>query len=146
MGARLMGQETLVTATRRGSLIKQVTAIKMCKFNFKGDRVTSDYLGQPGPVFDEVNDGVDGMLDFEIDDPDYFDLLVLLIERKQGLPQSQFDLNINTRFNFRTGVRRFCTVPQVALGNIPLEIPSRKEKVKSSFDFAAQGARFPRGV
>jgi len=43
-------------------------------------------------------------------------------------------------------VRRFCVVPDVSFGDLPLEIPERKQKVKSSLSFMAQGARFPRGV
>lgn len=146
MGARLMGQETLVTITRNGVLVQALTAIKSASFNFKGEAVKSDYLGQPGPVFDEVNDGVDGKIDFEVDDPAFFELLVLLIERKQGLPAAQFLVNINTRFNFRTGVRRFCVIPQVSFGDIPLEVPERKQKVRGSLSFMAQGARFPPNV
>ena len=146
MGARLMRQETLVTLTGDGQYIKEVSAIKMASFTFKGEAVKSDYLGQPGPVFDEVNDGVDGKIDFEIDDPAFFDFLTRLIQRKQGLPGFQFKVNINTRFNFRTGVRRFCVVPDVSFGDLPLEIPERKQKVKSSLSFMAEGARFPRGV
>lgn len=146
MGARLMGQETLVTLTSNGTLVQELTAIKSASFNFKGEAVKSDYLGQPGPVFDEVNDGVDGKLDFEVDDPAFFEFLVRLIQRKQGLPAAQFLVNINTRFNFRNGVRRICVVPQVSFGDVPLEVPERKQKVKGSLSFTAQGARFPRGV
>jgi hypothetical protein len=81
-----MGQETLVTLTGDGQYIKEVSAIKMASFTFKGEAVKSDYLGQPGPVFDEVNDGVDGKIDFEIDDPAFFDFLTRLIQRKQRPP------------------------------------------------------------
>ena len=146
MGARILGQETLVTLTRDGKLVLELTAIKSASFNFKGEAVKSDYLGQPGPVFDEVNDGVDGKIDFEVDEPGFFDLLSLLIQRKQGLPAAQFFVNINTRFSFRNGVSRICVVPQVSFGDLPLEIPERKQKVKGSLSFMAQGARFPTGV
>jgi hypothetical protein len=91
-------------------------------------------------------DGVDGKIDFEVDDPAFFEFLVRLIQRKQGLPSAQFLVNINTRFNFRGGARRICVVPQVSFGDVPLEVPERKQKVKGSLSFMAQGARFPRGV
>lgn len=146
MGARILGQETLVTLTRDGKLVLELTAIKSASFTFKGEAVKSDYLGQPGPVFDEVNDGVEGKLDFEVDDPAFFGFLTLLIQRKQGIPAAQFFVNINTRFNFRSGVSRFCVVPQVSFGDLPLEVPERKQKVRGSLSFMAQGARFPVGV
>lgn len=146
MGARILGQETLVSLTRNGVLVQELTAIKSASFNFKGEAVKSDYLGQPGPVFDEVNDGVDGKIDFEVDDPGFFIFLTQLIQRKQGIPAAQFFVNINTRFNFRNGVSRLCVIPQVSFGDVPLEVPERKQKVKGSLSFMAQGARFPTGV
>lgn len=148
MGERLMGQETLVTISRGNELVRQLTAIKSASFTFKGEAVKSDYLGQPGPVFDEVADGVEGKIDFEVDDPEFFAFLVLLIQRKQGIPAALAlgAIGINTRFNFRSGVTRFCSVPNVAFGDVPLEVPERKQKVRGSLSFNAQIARFPRGV
>ena len=105
MSERLMGQETTVTLTLNGQLVTELTAIKSSEFVFKGQAVSSDYLGQPGPVFDEVNDGVTVKIEFEVDSPQYFDLLARLIRRKRG--EELFRVNINTRFNFRSGVSRF---------------------------------------
>lgn len=144
MSERLMGQETTVTLTLNGQLVTELTAIKSSEFVFKGQAVSSDYLGQPGPVFDEVSDGVTVKIEFEVDSPQYFDLLARLIRRKRG--EELFRVNINTRFNFRSGVSRFCTVPNVSFGDLPMSVPERKQKVKGSLDGMAQSALFPSGV
>lgn len=144
MSARILGQEVSINLVSDGQLVRELTAIKSGDFTFKGEAVKSDYLGQPGPVFDEVSDGVDIKLDFEVDDPQYFDLLERLIQRKQGV--LRFDVNIKVRFNFRTGVSRLCVVPNVSFGDLPLSIPERKQKVRGSLSGMAQSARFPRGV
>ena len=141
---RILGQETSVVITSGNTALKAFSAIKSCKFVFKGEAIKSDYLGQPGPVFDEVSDGVEVSLDFEPDTPDYFDVLERLIQRKQGL--LLFDAKITTRFNFRTGVSRLCVVPDVSFADLPLEIPERKQKVRGSLQGFAQIARFPRNV
>lgn len=144
MGARLLGQETSVVLTRGNTALRAFSAIKSCKFVFKGEAVKSDYLGQPGPVFDEVADGVEISLDFEVDEPQYFDVLSQLIRRKQGL--EVFETKITTRFNFRTGVTRLCVVPDVSFADLPLEVPERKQKVRGSLQAFAQIARFPSNV
>lgn len=144
MGARILGQETSVVLTRGNTALRAFSAIKSCKFVFKGEAVKSDYLGQPGPVFDEVSDGVEISLDFEVDEPQYFDVLSQLIRRKQGL--EIFETKITTRFNFRTGVTRLCVVPDVSFADLPLEVPERKQKVRGSLQAFAQIARFPSNV
>lgn len=144
MGARILGQETSVVLTRGNAALRAFSAIKSCKFVFKGEAVKSDYLGQPGPVFDEVADGVEISLDFEVDEPQYFDVLSQLIRRKQGL--EIFETKITTRFNFRTGVTRLCVVPDVSFADLPLEVPERKQKVRGSLQAFAQIARFPSNV
>lgn len=144
MGARILGQETSVVLTRGNTALRAFSAIKSCKFVFKGEAVKSDYLGQPGPVFDEVADGVEISLDFEVDEPQYFDVLSQLIRRKQGL--EVFETKITTRFNFRTGVTRLCVVPDVSFADLPLEVPERKQKVRGSLQAFAQIARFPSNV
>lgn len=64
MSERLIGQETTVTLTLNGQLVTELTAIESSEFVFKGQAVSSDYLGQPGPVFDEVSDGVTVKIEF----------------------------------------------------------------------------------
>lgn len=144
MGARLLGQETTVVITQGDAALREFSAIKMCKFVFKGEAVKSDYLGQPGPVFDEVADGVEISIDFEVDAPGFFDVLSRLIRRKQGL--EFFETKITTRFNFRTGVPRLCVIPNVSFADLPLEVPERKQKVRGSLQAFAQIARFPSNV
>lgn len=141
---RILGQETSVVITSGNTALKAFSAIKSAKFTFKGEAVKSDYLGQPGPVFDEVSDGVEINLEFEPDTPEYFDVLERLIQRKQGL--LVFDTKITTRFNIRTGVSRICVVPDVSFGDLPLEVPERKQKVRGSLAGMAQVARFPRNL
>ena len=146
MSSRILGQEVRITLIKDGQLIKTIQAIKSLTITIKGEAVKSDYLGRKAPVFDEVSDGVEFKLDNEIDDSDYFDLLTLLIRRKQGDPLQQFKVNLTARFNFRNGVRRLGTIVECAFGDIPLEIPERKQKVRSGLTGSAEGIQFPRGV
>lgn len=141
---RLMGQDCRITLSAGGRLIKEIQAIKGVNFDIMGDAVPSDFLGEPGPDFDEVANGVSFKLDTEIDDEAYFDFLTRLIARKQG--RDNFVVNLNARFNFRNGKRRIGTVPNCYFDNIPLEIPGRKEKVRSGLNGKAKIIQFPRGI
>lgn len=141
---RLLGQDVRIIITADGSLIKTIQSIKDMNFTIKGEAVKSDYLGDKGPKFDEVNDGVEFKLTNEVDDPDYFDLLTRLINRKMGI--ENFIVNLSARFNFRTGVRRIGTITDVSFGDIPLEAPERKQKVRSGLTGYAGGITFPRGI
>lgn len=143
MGARVLGQEVTINVTVNGTPQKSFS-VKSADFEFKGEAVTSEYLGRPGPVFDEVADGIEIKMDYEPDDTSYFDLLSQLIQRKQGL--LRFDVNISARFNFRNGVSRIVVVPKVSFAGLPLSVPGRKEKLKGSLTASAEVARFPAGV
>lgn len=142
--ARYLGQECVVGLTADGQAVTALTAIKSSDINFKGEAVKSDYLGQPGPKFDEVSDGVDGKIEFEPDDPAFFDFLVRLIRRKQGL--ERFQVNINIRFNNRDGSSRFAVVPDAQFSDIPLSIPERKQKLRGTLNYMASTVRFPANV
>lgn len=143
MGARALGQEITV-ALSVDNVVQKTFSIKSADYEFKGEAVSSDYLGQPGPVFDEVNDGVEIKIEYEPDSPEFFDLLTRLVNRKQGL--ERFSVNISTRFNFRNGVSRLAVVPNAAFAGLPLSVPGRKEKLKGSMTASAQTVRFPRGT
>lgn len=144
MGYRVLGQEVRVSITVGGVLAKTLTAIKSLDVTFKGEAVKSDYLGQPGPDFDEVADGVDLKLEFEVDDPGFFDLLARLIRRKQGL--EIFQVNISARFQFRNGVTRLVVIPDVQFADIPMSVPERKQKVRGSLTGNAKVPSLPTGV
>ena len=144
MGSRYVGQECTVGLTEGGVPVKALTAIKSSDITLKGDAVKSDYLGQPGPDFDEVSDGVEGKLEFEPDDPGFFDFLTRLAERKQGI--RTFAVNINIRFVNRNGVSRFAVVPDAQFADIPLSLPERKQKLRGTLSYTAKTVRFPRNV
>ena len=78
--------------------------------------------------------------------PDWDAVRTAPLEAIKVAKDKGFRVNINTRFNFRTGVSRFCTVPNVSFGDLPMSVPERKQKVKGSLDGMAQSALFPSGV
>lgn len=144
MGYRYLGQETQVSLTVNGKLATTLRAIKSTNLILKGAAVPSDYLGEPGPDYDEVSDGVDIKLDFEPDDDGFWDLLGSLVRRKQGL--EHFVVNINTRLMNRGGQRRLIVVPNVSFGDLPIEIPERKQKVRGSLSGNAKVVLWPKNL
>lgn len=132
---RVRGQETEIRIVLDGNLVKSVTAIQSFTGTVEIEQKSEGYLGEVADRYDDIYKGFKGSLDYHLDDDDIFDFIQQLILRAQRRTP-QFKVNILTVFNFTNGQRRKVQLNDIAFGNIPLNISSRSDYVKSSLDVA----------
>lgn len=129
---RVLGLSTSVLVVVDTAVLKSITKIKSFTGEIEIKTLEEGYLGFPTNLFDEVLQGFSGKLEFDHDDPDFFDFCGRLIARSSR--QVDFKVNITTSFKYADGSVRRMQLQDVSFGNVPIGIRGRSEYMSSSLD------------
>lgn len=131
---RIKGQEVAVLITRAGVLEDTLTHIMNFNLVLKLEIKEQGYLGDPTDEVDEIFHGIKGDFELHIARAAYFDFAQAIIDRAQRLtPDVVF--NITAVLNFPNGEVVTAMAPDVKFGELPMNIGSRGDYVKSKVEF-----------
>lgn len=141
---RLKGQETEVLVSRGRQLVQSLSFIQSSSIQYDLESNKQGYLGQRTVQVDDVFMGVSGSFVAHAKGQEiltFVDYLKLRAQRRASGTQEELRVNLTARFSFPNGQTPKLLVPNLAFGNIPINIAGREQYVTISFSFISGDAR-----
>jgi len=136
---RCKGQEVELILLVDGVAQQNFTFIRQTDFAFKLEIKEEGYIGETTQRFDSIFNGIRGKATCHFDNPDILNVASIAIKKAtRRVPGTRF--NIKQTLNFGSGRRARIIVPDVELGEIPLNFGGRGSYGETTIDYAASEA------
>lgn len=137
----LIGQDNVLSMQIDG-VVYESLAITSAEITQKLSRKETGILGTHTMRIDEVYMGIEGSLECQIDSPDMFQILTILVDRAQRRAPPYPRVTLKSQFDFPVDSRRaLIVIPDLKFGDIPISTASREEHVTIKLAFGAESAR-----
>lgn len=136
-----LGRDVVVSLIKDNAPLVEVTAIKSFSIKFKVEKITEQYLGRQNPSYDNISDGVDIDIKFNVDDDKYLAVVEALLESASDR-QKQIILTAQCAIKFSTGRVRKVLFSPLVYGDIPLDISARNRYMESGLNCSCSQPKF----
>lgn len=130
--ARLKGQEVTVRAVAGGTVVEELQAIATFNDAVKLEQKQDGFLGEVVDRFDMVLNGYGGDMEVQVNQATWLNF-VKLIEDKATRRTPDLEFNMIRSDFFPNNDSAVLTYKDVSFGEIPTNVPSRKDFVKARF-------------
>jgi hypothetical protein len=136
MSQRIKGQEVEVMLIVDGVMKDTTTAVRNFEVAPKLEIKEEGYLGEKSNRFDEIFNGVRGRFELHVENKDFLDIMMAVIDRaKRRTPGTQ--INIKATLNFPNGDRPRVLISDAFFGEMPLNFGSRSDYGALTIEFAS---------
>jgi hypothetical protein len=111
-----------------------LTKFKDFEITFDGEILSEDYTGEEAPLFDDVSNGTKVKATVALNDPDVFDFMVRVEERRRRRPGAVGKFSCVGNFRFPDGSIRRLIVVDLYFGPFPIGVRGRKEFVTTTIE------------
>jgi hypothetical protein len=133
---RIKGQETTVIIARDTNIETELTDIQNFNLVFVNEILFQRYLGETSDRTDDVHKHVKGDMEMHLHSQDFLVFLQAAIDRmKRITPDLVF--NVSSVLNFPNGQTPTILVPDIKMGEFPMNVPGGTDYIKFKLDFAA---------
>jgi hypothetical protein len=140
MDQRLLGQDVEVLIVNNGTPLTNITAVRSLEATFKFEKKEEGYLGETTDRYDEVYKGIDGKLDFHLENADSLALVGAIRDRARNR-RSGIKINVKATFNFPNGSTPRLVFRDIHFGDIPLSFGSRADYGMMSVPWSCDDAK-----
>lgn len=134
---RLKGQEVNIQVVQDGVVQASIDSISSFNDTMKADLKEDGFLGETTNRYDEVFNGHSGGMEVHLTSQDWMVLRAAIKARmRRQQPTLVFNF-VRTDF-YANGDTPITTYPDVKFGSMPMQIGSRGDFVKVSFEFATE--------
>lgn len=139
MGQRIKGQEVEVVLIADGRPQASLFAIRSFEMTFQQEIKSEGYLGETTNRRDAIFNGISGRFEAHVDSAQFLTLFRQIVDKaRRRTPGVQ--INIKATLNFPNGDRPRIVIPNVEIGDLPLNFGSRSDYGSTSITFEGETA------
>lgn len=141
---RIKGQEAEFRVTdNRGGHVNTLGDVKNFEIAIMLELLSEGYTGQTSEKKDEAYKGIRGKATIHFSDPTMFDFFQRIVDRARRTPESHgYAVNATAILRFPSGRTRVIDIPNIFLGEVPMNIGSRTDYISVDIEFQAENHSF----
>jgi hypothetical protein len=138
---RVKGQENRINLVSPRGVEVSINAIRSFEVTYKIVTKEEGYLGQVANQFDDIYNGLNGKVEFDYSDPNYFVIQEAIVARAQrrSVADANAVFNFISTLTFPTGIVVTRLFPDIFFGDIGETSGSREDYLQGAIDWSCTG-------